>query len=632
MCLIDNKKALLLAGCGAAAMAWSMPQTAGAQVGGNDAAADEKMVVIATRTQNPLSMIGSSVSVISAEDIEEAQAVLLDDVLRSVPGLSISRNGGVGGVTSVFMRGASAGNTLVLIDGVEVNDAAAPGGAFNFNSLTTADIARVEVLRGPQSLLYGSRALGGVINIITKKGEPGFKATGSAEYGAFDTLRADASLSGGVERFTYYLSANIFTSDGISAADKADGNIEKDGLDDYTFSGRFAAIPTDFSKLEGHVRVVSSESAFDRFDFLVGGIVDGDNHSDATEIEGGGSLTVTLFDGKFEGIFKGGRWSLDRDSFANDIREIAALGKRTEFSFQGNIRFNEDNILTLAAEHEMTSMDFTFFSLFGDFATVGKDNIDSYFGQFQTSPIDGLTLTGGIRYDDHSTFGGHTTFRFTGAYKLDATDTILRATYGDAFKAPSLFDLFDPFSGNPDLQPEENNSWDVGVEQPFLDNRATLQATYFNVETKNLIGFDFTSFTSANINASRARGVELGLDARLGGNFDLTANYTLTSTRDKTSLDRLLRRPKHLANVNLSYAGSGPFRGSLGASYVGKKLDTGAVVLGDHFLLEARAVYRIGGKAELFGRVENLLDEDYQEIFGFGTPGISTFFGIRLAI
>ncbi|MFQ5534629.1 MAG: TonB-dependent receptor plug domain-containing protein [Sphingomonadales bacterium] len=613
--------------CGALGLA-ALPSLAVAQEREDEV---EEIVVIATKTENPLSRIGSSVSVITSTDIEQRQAAFLDDILRTVPGVSVSRNGGVGGVTSIFMRGAASGNTLVLIDGVEVNDAAAPGGPFNFASLSTGDIERVEVLRGPQSLLYGSRALGGVINIITKKGGPGFQVSGSAEYGSFETFRGHVNVSGGVDRFTYALSGSAFSNDGISAADKKDGNSEKDGLENYTFSGRFNARPHEAVAIDGHVRINSSEAEFDTFDFFAGGIVDGDNLNDATEIEGGGSLTLDLFDGKFQGIFKGGRWSLDRDSFQDGERNIAALGKRQEFSFQGNVLFNADNILTVGAEHEKTSMDFTFFSPFGNFPTVGDANIDSFFGQFQTTVMDGLTMTAGLRHDDHSTFGGVTTFRFTGAYNLEQTGATLRGTYGEAFKAPSLFDIFDPFSGNLALLPEENKSWDAGVEQRLLDGRMTAQATYFDVDTKNLIGFDFATFTSANTAASRARGVELSLSAHPVEGLDIVANYTLTSTRDKGTGERLVRRPKHLANVEATYGTGGRFSGSLGVTYTGKKLDTGGITLDDHFVAEARGAYKVTDKIEFFGRVENLFDADYQEIFGFGTPGVSAFFGLRLA-
>ena len=610
--------------CGAVAL----PATVMAQDAEDET---EEIVVIATRTENPLSRIGSSVSIVTALDIARSQTVFVEDILRTVPGISVSRSGNVGAITSVFMRGASSGNTLVLIDGVEVNDAAAPGGAFNFGSLTTDNIERIEVLRGAQSLLYGSRALGGVINIITKQGAPGFQASGSAEYGSFETVRANVNLAGGTGRFTFSLSGGVFSTDGISAADKRDGNSEKDGLEDITVSGRASARLTDFAEIDGHFRFVDSEAEFDTFDFFLGRIIDGDNLNDATEFEAGGSLTLKLLDGMIEGIFKGGRWSLDRDSIENGERNIASLGKRREFSFQGNLYLGDDNVLTVGAEHEKIIMDFTFFSPFGNFPTAGDANLDSFYGQFQTTLFDALTLTAGVRHDDHTTFGGATTFRFTGAYNNQSTATTFRGSYGEAFKAPSLFDLFDPFSGNPGLLPEENQSWDLGIEQRFLEGRVLAKATYFNVDTVNLIGFDFVLFRSANVNASRARGVELSLEVRPVGAFSLSGNYTVTSTRDMATGERLVRRPKHLANLEVSYKGGGRLSGSLGVTYTGKKLDNGGIVLDDYFLAEMRAAFRLTGNVELYGRVENLFDQNYQEIFGFGAPGIAAFFGFRLA-
>lgn len=593
-------------------------------------AVKEEVVVTATRTAMPLSKIGSSISVVTADDLKRDQAAFLEDALRSLPGISLSRSGNVGGVTSAFIRGESSGNTLVMIDGVEVNDPAAPGGPFNFGNLSTADIERVEVLRGPQSLLYGSRAIGGVINIITRDGQPGFQANGSFESGAFNSFRAQTTLSGGTERVTFRLSADGFRTDGISAADKRDGNTERDGLDQATVSTRLGIVLSSAAKIDAHVRVRDSNTDFDGFDFSTGRPVDANNVNDATSVEAGGSLTFESMNGALETIFSGARFSLNRDSLEDSVRTIASLGKRREFSLQSNLHLGSDAVLTVGLEREKTSMDFTFFSAFGNFPTAGAARINSAFGQFQITLDDVLTVTAGVRRDDHSTFGGATTFRFTGAIVVPGGDTIIRSSYGEGFKAPSLFDLFDPFTGNPGLLPEENQSYDIGIEHHFLKGRAMLRGTWFDTDSKNLIGFSFATFTSANTARSRARGVEIEASIELTESLRASANYTLTSARDKDLGSRLVRRPKNAASANLYYQGDGRLGGSLAVSYTGKKADTGGIRLDDYVLIEARATYRLWQGVSLFGRVENLLDKKYQEIFGFGAPGASVFAGLRM--
>jgi len=587
----------------------------------------EEIVVTATRTETPASKVGSSISVITADDLAKRQVVLVEDVLREIPGVAVTQTGGPGGVTSVFLRGGESSHTLVLIDGMEVNDSAGTGGAFNFNTLTADDIQRIEVLRGAQSTLYGSRALGGVINIITNRGRKGFRINGLAEYGSFSSGRGRLGLSGGSDRLTYSVTASGYSTDGISAADKRNGNSEKDGLDTYTLSGNFGARLNAHVLAQGQVRYVDSNNDFDAFDFTFG-VTDANNVAKSKEVTASGSLTVTLLDGHIEGIFRGGRWSLDRNSFEDRALTFTALGKRREFGFQGNVYINKNNTLTLGTEFENTNMNTGSFSpLFGNSLTQGQAGIDSYFAQYQTTLLDRLNLTAGVRHDDHSTFGGATTFHFSGALEIPETGTTIRASYGEGFKAPSLFRLFSSF-GNPDLQPERNTTWDVGAEQYLLDDRMTFKATYFDADTTNLITFSFATFAFANEEATRARGVELELRGQLIDGFEIIANYTLTSTRDKITGARLLRRPRNVASLELSYAPTGPFQGSIAITYTGKKPDTRGP-LPNYTLVKLRGSYRLSGHVHLFARVENLLDKTYQEVFGFGAPGIAAYGGLK---
>ncbi|MDA5193919.1 TonB-dependent receptor plug domain-containing protein [Govanella unica] len=580
------------------------------------------MLVTATRTAQPVERIGSSISALSSDEIELRQYHFLYDALGALPGVSINQNGSFGGTATVRIRGMNGDHTMVLVDGVKVNDPSSPGGAFDFGTLDLNDVERIEVLRGPQSTLYGSDAIGGVVNIITKRGSDGFSLSGYAEGGSYKTFRGGATLSGKDRGFDYRLSLSGVTTDGISKADKRDGNMEKDGYDSVTLSSNLGYQVTDEFRLEGFARYSDSRVEYDGWGPLTGA-ADSDDYSRSKETVMGGRTRVTVMDGKFENIVGITYSHIDRKNYEDGAFNFGATGKRTNISYQGNYTLAEGTVLTFGAENEVTSFD------------TGTEHasitMDSVYAQAQVLLFDALTLTGGVRYDDHEIFGSKTTLRTTAAYDLAATGTVFRGSWGQGFKAPTAYQLtfFCCGMAGPatNLKPEESEGWDAGVEQTFLDGKVTASLTYFHQLTDNLIDFAFPQ-GYINVAKTRSKGVEAGLQVTPVEWFTLDANYTHTAAINRITGKDLARVPKDLVNVTATVRPITPLSLSVAARYRSKQMDSYGLV--DEWVrFDLRAAYKIDERVELYARVENLFDKKYQEVYGFGTPGISGYAGIR---
>ncbi len=582
----------------------------------------DSIVVTATRTPQPLSRIGSAISVIDALEIEKRQYQFVHDALESLPGVNVSQNGSFGGVASARIRGALSEQTLVLIDGVEVNDPSSPGSGFNFATLDPADIERIEVLRGPQSTLYGSDAIGGVVNIITKRGKEGFSLGGFVEGGSYGTVRGAATASGADGGFDYRVTASGVRTDGISKADKRDGNTEKDGHKNISLSTNLGYQVTDEFRLEGFARYSDSRTEYDGFG-AVTGVADSDDETDVTEMTLNARALVTLYDGRFENIVGVSYNDIDRKNYAGGAFSFGAKGKRMLASYQGNVIIRPGTVLTFGAETEQSKMDTGF-----ERADI---SISSVYSQLQIYLLDALTVTGGIRYDDHETFGGATTVRTTAAYNFAATDTKLRASWGEGFKAPTPYQLTFFCCGaagpNLNLQPEESKGWDIGLDQTFWGGNGLFTVGYFYQKTDNLIDFAFPD-GYVNINEARSKGYEVGLSATLLVGLSVDVNYTHTSAINRvTGLD-LIRVPKDVANATITVEPIKNLTLALAGRYTGKSEDARGTV-DDWTRIDLRASYKVTDKLDVFGRIENLLDEKYQEVWGYGTAGISGYVGLR---
>lgn len=574
----------------------------------------DTIIVTGTRLDTPASETGTAVTVIGEAELERTAFAL--DAIATAPGVTVNQNGAFGGAATVRIRGAASEQTLVLIDSVPVNDPTSPGGGYDFASLDTAQIERIEVLRGAQSTLWGTDAIGGVVNIVTKRAAPGLGVTGFAEAGSFGTVRAGAAIQGGFDRGDFRLGASAVSSDGISKADEADGNTEDDGYDAVTLAGR-GRYELGFGELAATVRYVDSETEFDSYGAATG-TQDGDEVSKTTQLSGALTFTNIAFAGALETMIQVAAADIDRESFTNGVSSFGSQGERQVYRYQGTWNLTEDHRLAFGAEREDSASG-------GDSSTI-----DGVFVLLELQPVEGLVLTGGVRHDEADRFGAETTGKFAASWQL--TDQVrLRGTAGTGFKAPTLFQTTYVCCGatepNADLRAETSEGFDVGVEYTLAGGRAAVEATYFDQTVENQIGFSFAVGGYENIARVDTKGVELAARFVVSEAWSLAGNYTYIEAEDGQG-GELIRLPEHSAYGELAYDG-GRWGGALSVRHNGEEQDSLGPV--DAWTrLDASARYDLTDRMQLYVRGENLTDEQYQQVFGYGTPGLSGYFGVRL--
>ena len=606
----------------------------------------KEVVVTASRVPLPAEQVGSSVTVITAEDIERKQVRVVSDVLREVPGVAVSRSGPVGANTQVRIRGAEGNHTLVIIDGVEVNNPSSFD-EFDFGNLLAADIERIEVLRGPQSALYGSDAIGGVITIITKKGRGPVTGSLSLEGGSFRTGQASASVRGGGDWYHFSLGGTGFTTEGVSIAPESEGNSEDDGHRNQTYNAKLGVIPFENLQIELFGRFVKSTAETDAQPAVAGIIrtVDADEKTDTEQWTGRAQVKYSLFDGAWEHMLSAGYNKIAADFFENNALTFEADGKKVRYHYQTNVSFQTPSVAE--ATHSLTFLAEREDELQVTRSAFGDSDLDitnhGYVGEYRAGLWHRLYLSGSARYDDNDIFKNATTFRTTAAYLHNETGARLHGSYGTGVKNPTLSELFGfgpNFVPNPNLKPEESKGWDIGVEQTFLDDRLSVDVTYFNNRITALI--QGAGNTAVNLDGiSKIQGLEVTAKATIVDGLTFTGQYTFTDGEDTNGVE-LVRRAKHLASANLAYAFlDGRASLDLGIDYNGEQkdiqfsnffLDRTNVTLDDFVLVNATAAYQFIKGVELFARGENLLDEDYQQVLGFSNPGIGGFIGVRATI
>jgi len=581
----------------------------------------DPVIVEGSRLNQTETEIGSSVTVITADEIEELGFDFALDAVASAPGVTINSNGAFGGSAGVRIRGASSEQTLVLVDGVAVNDPTSPGGGFNFARLDTENIERIEVLKGPQSTLWGTDAIGGVVSITTKRPDEGLGGSAFAEYGSFNTFRGGASIANANDTGDFRLAVVGTSSDGISKADENNGNAEDDTYQAVTLSAKGGLNFGRDARLSADVLWTDAESEFDSFfSGAQGNVSDGDEISETEELSANLSLTGSLFDGRLENLVLIGYSDITRENFTNGAPSFDAEGDRTIFRYQGTLSINEMNTLAFGVEREDS--------------TSGDDDtsIDGLFALYEFKPTEQLTLTGGLRVDDHERFGSETTGRVAAAY--NPTDSLtLRASWGQGFKAPTLFQTTFFCCGatapNADLQAETSEAFDIGVDWRSEDGKAEAGITYFDQDTENQINFSFAVGGYENIAEVESQGVELYGAYQLTNWLRVSADYAYIDAQDGDG-NALVRLPEHSGDVIFSVDPDGPLSGALLVRYNGEEPNTDGTTLDSWTRVDVTGSYDLNERVELFGRVENLLDEEYQQILGYGTPDLSAYVGIRL--
>ncbi|EZP55016.1 TonB-dependent receptor, plug precursor [Sphingomonas sp. RIT328] len=609
------------------------------------AAAGDDIIVTANRAARPADTVGQAVTVLDTATITQRQAVVVSDLLRQTPGVTVVRNGGVGTATSVNIRGAESDQTVALIDGIKLNDPSSPGGGFDFGGLLIGNIARIEVLRGAQSVLWGSQAIGGVVNLITRQPTEQLSVNARAEGGWHGTGQGFANVSGKMGPVAASLGGGYYTTDGISAY--APGT-ERDGYRNYAANGSLGITLAPNVSVDLRGFYSNGRTDIDGFPPPTFSFGDTREYGTSERWTGYGGLNAALFDGRFRNRLGYAHTDSNRHNYDpdGDPREtFAGKGRNDRIEYQGAVDLTQAVFATFGAEREVSR--FTT-SSYGGTPTVGRARIFSVYGQLAVTPIAGLTATGGIRHDDHNIFGGATTVSGSGVWSPNDGKTAFRASYSEGFKAPTLYQLQSEY-GNAALRPERSRGWDAGVTQKALDGAIEASATYFRRTSFDLINFvscaepltgicvDRPFGTYDNVARSRAQGVEFALTLRPVEALTFSAAYTyLDATNRSTGTANfgraLARRPDNSVTVNADYRWAFGLTTGATITAVGDSFDnaTNTRRLDGYVLTDVRAAFPVFAHLEVYGRIENLFDVRYQTIYQYGQPGRAAFGGIRL--
>lgn len=621
--------------------------------GSGPAVGDDTILVTASRVPVPAALSGSSVSVITREEIERRQFSSFADLLRGAPGLTVSRSGGVGSQTQLRLRGAEANQVLFLIDGVEANDPAG-NGELSLEHLTTWDIERIEIVRGPQSALWGSDALAGVVNVITRRPERPLQAEGFIERGSFDTWYGGARLGGQGKRTQGLLSVSRLDSAGINASRTG---TERDGYDNSTATLSLRFQPTDTLDLDLFGRHTRSSSEFDTQDFATGRPADSDHYSDVELSYARAGVALGGSGSRWMHSLKATLLETDSRNFASGEPDLAVEARKYGFYHQSSVRLDREpdsrraGTLTFAVDHE--EEDFRQRGSAGPFGDPNQrqsQRTTALAVEYLVQPLAPLTLSIGGRRDENSAFRDVTTWRTTAAYSIDASGTVLRTSAGTGQKAPTFVERYgyfaEQFVGNPQLRPERSRGYEFGVEQA-IGRTASAGITWFRERLEDEIdGFYFDpgigAYTARNRpGRSHRDGLELSLRLEPVDDFTVDASYTYVDSREPDpatgELLREIRRPRHAANLLLQ-TGFGGGRGSASVQFAWQDdrpdhdfstFPATEVKLDAYLFASISIAWQLTPALTAYGRVENLGDADYEDVYGYNTPGRGAFIGLR---
>ncbi len=603
-----------------------VPMLVAAPVLAAEDAAD--IIVTASGVEQPREEAGQAITVIDADRLATLQSATIADALRGLPGVAVAARGPLGSQTSVFLRGGNSAQTLVLIDGVRVNDVSSPNGAFDFGALQSGNFERIELLRGANSVIWGSQAIGGVIALTSALPSDQLAIRATAEAGQASSWRTAANIAGTRGALKGSIGGGWLQSKGISALTNG---TERDGFASFTGNGRLELALGDNAAIDLRGFYTRGRVEYDS-PFGLGGnaLPESRNRQFAGHIGG----RFALFDGRFVNRLSFSRTDIDRrgtDPVAFSFNNFDISGKVDRWSWQGEVRPASIATLVLGADHERTRTSTSFEGAIPDRAA---NQVTSAYAQLVLRPVDGLSLTGGLRHDDYSDYGGQTTFAAHAAWSPNGGQTQLRLSLAEGFRAPTLSEGQPPF-GNLSLRPETARNLDIGVEQRFLDGRAALGMTWFRRTSRDLIAFSFATFQSENIDRARATGVEIELALKPVDGVDLRASWSRTDATNRSPGPllgkRLALRPRD--SVALTADWQTPWRVRLGTTLTltSDSFDDAAnrVRLDGYALAALRAALPLGGGLEAFGRVENLFDERYTVVAGYSTFGRGVHAGLR---
>jgi vitamin B12 transporter len=578
-----------------------------------------EIVVTATRVEEPTEETTQDITVITAEEIRNRGIEFVADIFRQISDINVVQNGGFGKNATIFLRGCSPNQIVIMIDGVKIKSPTT--GSFDFSGLTVDDIERIEIVKGAQSTLYGSEAMAGVINIITKRGKDKPKVTLRLEGGSYTTTKTSLNLSGSTTTVDYRLTVSYFNTEGISVAKTGS---EDDSYKNSTFSAKVGVRPFENLLIDLNTRYYKDTSELDSFEFGVG-MVDDLNFTQKGEhylLSAKGDLFLT---DNYEQILN--------LSFVRDYLNF----KDPDTPF--NNATIDTNMKTIDWQHNLYLDNITL-TAGAEYREESGENVDNFdvtikarAAYLNTKVIlldRSLIINAGARYDDHEFGGSRITYRTGLLYRLPFYGIKFRASYGTGFRAPTLNELFYPFFGNPDLKSEKSKGFDIELSKDFYKGLLTLSATYFEQRYRDLIEYDFNTFTAQNIGKAEIKGFEIESETRPLKYLTLTASYTNLDAIDKDTGKPLTRRPHHKLVVNTTYT----FKSLMLQAqflYVSKRYDAAVDRdLSPYSLINLSGNYRLNKNLSFFARVDNLLDKDYEEAGGYSTPGLSLFGGLRI--
>ena len=615
-----------------------------------------EVVVSATKTPVPVAQVTSAVEVLTEDDLKRRQIKTVAEALRLSQGLTVFSNGGPGTSTSVRIRGSNADQVLVLIDGAIMNSATL--GSFNFANLTTDNIERIEILRGAQSMLWGADAMGGVINITTKRGSGAPSASAFIEYGSFASIREGGQVSGKTGIVDYSLALSRWDYAGFSAVNYRRGASERDGFHNWQTSARLGVALPHEGRLDVTFRLLQGKVNFDNgsspgFDTL-GAFTDSQQFvysaTYAQPITDWWNQAITL-----------SRQTEDSESFSGTTQrnlqtgvvnspylyrsQISTVANRAEW--QHNVQIGKP--LLLSAGYQFRQQQGENLNLLTNNYDFPTKTVSSHagFAQAQLNLWERVFATGGIRYDDYNVYGSSTTYRTTAGYLHPETDTKVRGSYATGFRAPTINQLFYPNFGNPNLKPERSQSMDVGIDQYLLDKRLTFSGGYFWNRFRDMIAAVSTStvcgsggYCAENIGLVSTKGWEASVkyavvrDASWIKSLDIQAQYTNTMTRNLQEYpgNRAPRMPVDQWSLIVSCQPIEPVRVNLEGRYVGSRFDdvNNRQTMKAFDVWNLSATYDVTRRVQTYLRADNIFNEKYEEVRFYGTPIRSIFAGVRV--
>ena len=624
------------------ALAQSNPTLPTTDEAGND------IVVTGSRSGDGVEVkkLPASVTLITADDLRERQTRIVSDVLRDIPGIAVSRAGNIGGQTQVRIRGSESNHVLVLIDGIKASDPYQ--GEYDFGTLIADEAAKIEVLRGQQSSLYGSDAIGGVIQYITLTGReaPGFSVR--AEGGSFGTFSGGARAAGYSDTVDYALSGSVYRTDGTPTDRIGTRDI---GSTSIGASAKVTWTPSDIFKLTGvgrysYTDALNNNSAFSgpRFGYTEDspGV-----HFQNEAFYGLARAELSLADGAWTNALTGQFADTTRTGYASYGADYGDKGRRYKGNFESSYRFGSDRVvnrITGAVDFEREEFQNT---VGGGFAFEGRRSTDNwgFVGQYELTIDDAFSAGASIRRDENNRFDDVTTWRAQAGYRLPFGLRV-RGAYGTGVKNPGYYELYGysdgTYIGNPNLKPEKSKGWEAGVDQEIAGNKASIGVTYFDSRLEDEIytaypALTFVATPANRTTRSKQHGVEAFVSARPIPQIKFDLAYTYLDAEENGVAE--VRRPRHIGSLNTTiFSTDQRFSGTLTVRYNGRSTDNAyidpsyvpvLVSMPEFVLMNLNAEYKLTDRFTVFGRVENVLNEEYEEIFSYATPGRAAYGGIR---